>query len=500
MITLFLLHPIKQIPVQVWSFENESVIRIGRSTDNHVILYSAVVSRHHVELRRTGDSWEIVNMGTNGTYLDGKRINQVPAVDGSVIRLARSGPNIQIRLGNVSMMPDTTMIDDRLVPPPPDMQSSDTEIHEHKTRIRGEDSSDEIGDDQPLTIEGASDSNNQIGTIPVPPHLQISQETQSRKVSPQSAGRHLASTIAVSRILNRLSSMPLSNPSTCTHANAKGKLFCPDCGQPVNVLHSVGDYQIVQVLGQGIIGITYLAWCQGQTLVLKTLNRDWLDNEKAHAALEHEAEMLQQINHPRIPHVVDFFSVSEHPYLVLELIRGLHLSQLVSSQGTFSLEQAIASIIEICEILDYLHNFTPPLLHRGIRPHSIIAPDDSTVAKTSKKMALVDFGAVKNAALEQDIPAGLTAYAAPEQLSVEATPAADLYGLGPVFAYLVTGQNPVAFYADREDGYRFYADSIPNLPSDVRDIMHRLTQPDPNQRYDSARSLLEDLQALPVTV
>jgi eukaryotic-like serine/threonine-protein kinase len=102
-ITLSLLHPIKQIPVQVWTFENESTIRIGRSTDNQVILYSAVVSRHHVELRRVGNSWEIVNLGTNGTYLDGKRITQVPATDGAVIRLARSGPNIQIRLAQESL-------------------------------------------------------------------------------------------------------------------------------------------------------------------------------------------------------------------------------------------------------------------------------------------------------------------------------------------------------------------------------------------------------------
>ncbi|GAB4236926.1 MAG: hypothetical protein Kow00121_64130 [Elainellaceae cyanobacterium] len=99
MITLTLLHPIKQIPIQVWSFPDESLIRIGRSTDNQVILYSAVVSRHHVELRRLGDRWEVINLGTNGTYLDGKRITQEPIGDGAIIRLARSGPNIQIRMG-----------------------------------------------------------------------------------------------------------------------------------------------------------------------------------------------------------------------------------------------------------------------------------------------------------------------------------------------------------------------------------------------------------------
>lgn len=99
MITITLLHPLQSVPVQNWTFGLQSVIRIGRSTDNEVILYSAVVSRHHVELRFDGAEWEIVNLGANGTYIDGKRIVQIAVDDGMVIRLASSGPKIQIRLG-----------------------------------------------------------------------------------------------------------------------------------------------------------------------------------------------------------------------------------------------------------------------------------------------------------------------------------------------------------------------------------------------------------------
>lgn len=98
-ITLTLLHPIQSLPVQSWTFESESVIRIGRSTNNDVVLYSAVVSRRHVEVKRnqTG-SWEVLNLGANGTYIDGKRINKTAVVDGMIIRLASSGPKIQINL------------------------------------------------------------------------------------------------------------------------------------------------------------------------------------------------------------------------------------------------------------------------------------------------------------------------------------------------------------------------------------------------------------------
>lgn len=99
MITLALLHPLNKTPLQHWTFEKDPVIRVGRSTDNDVVLYSAVVSRHHVELRQTPQGWQITSLGTNGTYLDGKRITEVPAEDGTIIRLARSGPNLQIHMG-----------------------------------------------------------------------------------------------------------------------------------------------------------------------------------------------------------------------------------------------------------------------------------------------------------------------------------------------------------------------------------------------------------------
>lgn len=99
MIKLTLLHPLQSIPVRSWIFEDEQVVRIGRSTENHVVLFSAVVSRRHIELRRTGITWELINLGTNGTYLDGKPIAKVPVVDGLIVHLARSGPKIQINVG-----------------------------------------------------------------------------------------------------------------------------------------------------------------------------------------------------------------------------------------------------------------------------------------------------------------------------------------------------------------------------------------------------------------
>ncbi|WP_144866993.1 FHA domain-containing protein [Hyella patelloides] len=98
MITLTLLHPLQPVPVQSWTFKEEPQIRIGRSTNNEVVLYSAVVSRNHVEIRKVGQGWEVVNLGANGTYIDGKRVTQTLATDGMVMRLASSGPKILIKI------------------------------------------------------------------------------------------------------------------------------------------------------------------------------------------------------------------------------------------------------------------------------------------------------------------------------------------------------------------------------------------------------------------
>jgi pSer/pThr/pTyr-binding forkhead associated (FHA) protein len=99
-ITLTLLHPSQATSLQHWQFDNDqSTILIGRALDSHVVLYSAVVSRRHLEIRRNDrNDWELENLGANGTFLNGKLIEKTAVVDGMVVRLAASGPQIQIRL------------------------------------------------------------------------------------------------------------------------------------------------------------------------------------------------------------------------------------------------------------------------------------------------------------------------------------------------------------------------------------------------------------------
>ena len=95
------LHLINSIPVQSWTFPPTEVVRIGRATDNNVILFSAVVSRHHAELKwsQTG-GWQLVNMSPNGTYIDGEPIKTVVVEDGTIFRIATSGPKIEIKVAS----------------------------------------------------------------------------------------------------------------------------------------------------------------------------------------------------------------------------------------------------------------------------------------------------------------------------------------------------------------------------------------------------------------
>jgi serine/threonine-protein kinase len=486
-ITLSLLHPIKQIPVQVWTFENESTIRIGRSTDNQVILYSAVVSRHHVELRRVGNSWEIVNLGTNGTYLDGKRITQVPVSDGAIIRLARSGPNIQIRIGAEALKDlQKTMQEERTVTQPrPDDPVMSTEITGQTSDINEETFKPQ--DDSP-TAQRFPQS-----TIPVPPHLRLADSSDITAVGTVPVlCKSLPKGQAVGDGKQVVGAAPQALVNAACNHRFGDFLFCPDCGQPTQVLATLGDYHLIKLLGQSRIGVTYLAWNGNRVVALKTLGDRWLQDPRARIALECEADVLRQINHPRIPHLLDFCSHHDRPLLIMEWVEGESLAQQVLSQGRVSIQQAISWIIELCKVLDYLHRFTPPLLHRGLSPDALIPiPLDHA----PHALALVDFGSVKYLALEEDFAPELSGYLPPDARRLQGTPTIDLFSLAPLLAYLISGHNPLSFYVNRGDGYRFHPDLVPGMPVMLIPVLSTITHPDPDQRYASALDVTQALQS-----
>lgn len=103
MVTLSLLHSGQNTALKEWKFTDESIIRIGRSPDNDVILTEPLVSRHHLELRKTNSvssssAWQVVNQGTNGTFVDGILVAQSAITDGCLLQLAKGGPILKFQL------------------------------------------------------------------------------------------------------------------------------------------------------------------------------------------------------------------------------------------------------------------------------------------------------------------------------------------------------------------------------------------------------------------
>ncbi len=192
--------------------------------------------------------------------------------------------------------------------------------------------------------------------------------------------------------------------SSCSHeGNSPKNLFCIHCGQPLSVEKTIRHYQVLRTLGQGGMGTTYLAWDAAgviagnpQLLVLKQMNADMAKIAKAQELFEREAHTLKSLNHPGIPKYYpgipkyyDFFVEGGKKYLAMELVHGQDLEKRIYTTGPVIPSQAIAWMIQTCDILDYLHSQQPPLIHRDIKPANLM------VRNSNNRVVVLDFGAVK---------------------------------------------------------------------------------------------------------
>lgn len=209
----------------------------------------------------------------------------------------------------------------------------------------------------------------------------------------------------------------------------------------MQVQQVMGRYQVIKTLFQGNTSITYLAWRDGRSLVIKTLNSDWVSHAEARTFLEQEAKILHQLRHPGLPRLIDFFWLEGRPYLVREMVYGQDLSQYISHQGVLSQSQAIAWMLQVCEVLHYLHQKVPSVLHQDIKPSNLIR---RSTPHGNWEISLVGLKAASTLT-ESGTQIGLPAYTAPEQQEGHPIPASDLYSLGPTLVYLLTGQEPRVF-------------------------------------------------------
>ncbi len=184
---------------------------------------------------------------------------------------------------------------------------------------------------------------------------------------------------------------------------------------------------------------------------------------------EREAQVLEALNHPRIPRYRDYFNIDKtigggvHWFaLVQDYIAGQSLQALLDKQHRFTENQVRQIAIEVLEILVYLHGLSPPVLHRDIKPSNLILGEDD-------KIYLVDFGAVQAQASVTGVTftvVGTSGYAPLEQFWGKAVFASDLYGLGATLIHLLTGISPANL--PHQDYRLQFADKVTIQPHFLR--------------------------------
>lgn len=194
------------------------------------------------------------------------------------------------------------------------------------------------------------------------------------------------------------------------------------------------QYEFLQILGQGASGRVYLA----RHKVLDTLRaiKVHSKNQPLITDFLKEAQILQNLNHPGIPHIYETAEDEEHYYLIEEYIPGTSLQTLISSAPEkIPLTDIIKYGIKLCDILSYLHSQKPyPLLYLDFKPEHIICNGD--------RLYLLDFGSVRQ---EREwlagagIP-GTAGFVSPEVERGRAPKrSSDIYGAGALLYYMITG-------------------------------------------------------------
>lgn len=256
-------------------------------------------------------------------------------------------------------------------------------------------------------------------------------------------------------------------------------------------------YRILQELGRGGTGITYLAESleTGQKVALKELSLKGLKDWKQIELFEREARTLESLDHPGIPDYVDYFQVDTADnrlfYLAQELAEGTSLADLVATGWRADVAEVRRIAMAVLKVLDYLHRLQPPVVHRDIKPQNIIRREDGHIY-------LVDFGAVQT--IYRDTMSygttvvGTYGYMAPEQFRGQAVPATDLYGLGATLLFLLTHQSPADL---PQQGLAIDFRPHVAVPSPLADWLERLLAPLVADRFASAQSALQALRRPP---
>ena len=272
---------------------------------------------------------------------------------------------------------------------------------------------------------------------------------------------------------------------------------------------TVRDFVIVAVLGRGATGVTYRATKVGAPpdappVALKVTRLRGPGGWKAFDLAAREAAALKALKHPGIPTFIDAFDIDTptdtHRVLAQAAIEGGTLADVVGSgsRGTPADVDRLAR--GLLDVLAYLASRAPPIVHRDVKPSNIVLSGGTWGGAPT----LVDFGGVQavggGAGGEGDALAGLpggapappgttivgtAGYMAPETIWA-ASPASDMYSLGGVLVYALTGKPPSSFAGGR---LRVDTRALGDVPPALAAVIAAVLEPAPEDRPTAAAAL-----------
>lgn len=267
---------------------------------------------------------------------------------------------------------------------------------------------------------------------------------------------------------------------------------------------NLGDkYHILSLLGTGRCGQTYLA----EDTQVKERNRcvikrfepeakDTLSLRKARYLFAREVKILKILGkYDRIPKLLGHFKQGGRFYLVHEYVDGVDLSQELGDKP-WSVVEVINLLREILEIVEVAHR--EKVIHQDIKPSNIIR------RKSDGKLMLIDFGSVKKINNQManaegktslTVPIGTAGYMAPEQKSIKPRLASDVYAIGMIGIYALTGVEPNDIPLAHDTEIVQWHNLI-QIESELTQVLDRMVSPEFNQRYASASEALKIVRNL----
>jgi eukaryotic-like serine/threonine-protein kinase len=270
-----------------------------------------------------------------------------------------------------------------------------------------------------------------------------------------------------------------------------------DTADPV-VSRELGPYRIIRLLGEGGMGVVYLAERSDLQVqvAIKVLRDAWLSPSRRERFLS-EQRTLAQLNHPSIARLYDAAVLPDGtPFFVMEYIDGAPLVQYCRS-GKCVIERRLQLFRDVCEAVQHAHSHA--VIHRDLKPSNILVKDDGGVR-------LLDFGIAKQIeSLDLKVDQTMTglrlmtpAYAAPEQIRGDRVGiSTDVYSLGVILYELLAGESPFDLSnLTPAEAATVIVDHAPGKPS--AEVRHAGPERDPHA-FALPRAAWSDLDVLCLT-